>query len=386
MPELVIKGWPAIILAFACSVSITWYYLPKVLRVVNEKHLNDKPGKHKIHKKEIPTLGGIGIFAGFIFGFLMGVNGYMHYVAYFTGGAMLLFFIGVKDDLVYINPYKKIFAETVIAIIIALFTDIHFSTLHGFLNIQYLPEWGYYLITVFLIVLIINALNLIDGIDGLAASIGIIASLFFGTWFFLSGDYGYTVLAASLLGALVVFLFYNLSDGPKKIFMGDTGSLVIGFTLAVMAIRFNEIDAAGRSFIDLKSTPSVSIAVLIVPLYDTLRVIILRGRSHQSFFVADNRHIHHMMLRAGFTHKKATLTISIFNILMIALALLLDGIGILWLGLVLLAICGIATTVLTEVVKRKEAVAAETAGAKAVRKQELTGEVTEMAPGVPGAN
>jgi UDP-N-acetylmuramyl pentapeptide phosphotransferase/UDP-N-acetylglucosamine-1-phosphate transferase len=354
MPELIIKGWPAILLAFSCSVAITWYYLPKVLKVVNEKHLNDKPGKHKIHKREVPTLGGIGIFAGFIFGFLMGVNGYMHYVSYFTGAAMLLFFIGVKDDLININPWKKLGAEIGTAIVIVLFTDIRFTTFHGFMSIQYLPEWVYYLITVFIIVLIINALNLVDGIDGLAASIGIIASLFFGTWFLLSGDYGYTILAASLLGALIVFLFFNLSNGPKKIFMGDTGSLVIGFTLAVMAIRFNEIDAAGRSIVNLKSTPSVSIAVLIVPLFDTLRVIVLRWHNRQSFFRADNRHIHHMMLRTGFSHRRATLYISLFNILMIALALLLDGIGILWLGLVLLSMCGIATVILHRAVRRKE--------------------------------
>jgi UDP-GlcNAc:undecaprenyl-phosphate/decaprenyl-phosphate GlcNAc-1-phosphate transferase len=354
MPELMIKGWPAILLAFAGSVAITSYYLPKVLRVVNERHLGDKPGKHKIHTKETPTLGGIGIFAGFIFGFLMGVNGYMHYVSYFTAGAMLLFFIGVKDDLVYINPWKKFGAEIGTALIIALFTDIHFTSLHGFLGIQALPEWVFYFITVFIIVLVINALNLIDGIDGLAASIGIIASLFFGVWFFLSDDYGYTIMAAALLGALVVFIFYNLSDGPKKIFMGDTGSLVIGFTLAVLAIRFNENDAAGRSFVDLKSTPSVAIAVLIVPLYYTLRIIILRWHSRQSFFVADNRHMHHMMLRAGFSHKISTFYISLFNILMIALALLLDGIGILWLGLVLLSVCGVFTAILSRVVKRKD--------------------------------
>lgn len=370
MPELVIKGWPAILLAFACSVAITWYYLPKVLKVVNEKHLSDKPGKRKIHTRETPTLGGIGIFAGFIFGFLMGVNGYMHYVAYFTAGAMLLFFIGIKDDLIYINPYKKLVAEAATAIILALFTDIHFSSFHGFLGIQSLPEWLMYFITVFIIVLIINAMNLIDGIDGLAASIGIISCLFFGTWFLLSGDYGYTILAVSLLGALIVFLFYNLSDGPKKIFMGDTGSLVIGFTLAVMAIRFNELDAAGRSVVDLKSTPSVSIAVLIVPLFDTLRVIILRARSHQSFFAADTRHIHHMMLRAGFTHKQATLTISIFNILLIALALLLDGIGILWLGFVLLVICGVSTAILVQVVRKKESAVS----------------VSGVTAGVPGSN
>ena len=233
-------------------------------------------------------------------------------------------------------------------------TDIHFTSLHGFLGIQSLPVWVYYIITVFVIVLIINALNLVDGIDGLAASMGIISTLFFGVWFFLSGDYGYTILAASLLGALIVFLFYNISNGPKKIFMGDTGSLVIGFTLAVLAIRFNELVASGRSVVALESAPAVSIAVLLIPLYDTLRVIVLRARSHQSFFVADNRHIHHMMLRAGLTHRQATLYISLFNIVMIGLALLLDGIGILWLGLLLLTVCGISTTLLYNYVKRRE--------------------------------
>jgi len=355
MSELVITGWPTIILAFVSALAITWYYIPKVIKVVYKKHLSDRPGNHKIHKKDTPTLGGIGIFAGFIFGFLIGVNGYMHSVSYFTAAAMILFFIGLKDDLINMDPWKKLGAEIATALIVAIFTELHFTSFHGFLGIGEVPAWASLLSTVFIIVLVINAVNLIDGIDGLAASVGIIASLFFGTWFFLSDDYGYTVMAAALLGSLIVFLFYNLSNGRMKIFMGDTGSIVIGFTLVVMAIRFNELDAMGRSFRNLDSTPSISIAVLIVPLFDTLRVIFLRFRNHQSVFTADNRHVHHMMLQLGHSHRQATLYISIFNIFIIALALLLDGIGILWLGLVLLVICGTATTVLSWLIKRKEA-------------------------------
>lgn len=354
MSELAITGWPAILLAFVSALAITWYYLPKVLKVVDQKHLNDKPGNRKIHNREVPTLGGIGIFAGFIFGFLIGVNGYMHSVSYFTAAALILFFIGLKDDLINMNPWKKIAAEIVTALIVAFFTDLHFTSFHGFLNVTVVPEWVSYFTTVFIIVLIINAVNLIDGIDGLAASVGIIASVFFGTWFMLSGDYGYTAMAAALLGSLIVFIFYNITDGSKKIFMGDTGSLVIGFTLAVMAIRFNELNAGGTSFHNLVSAPSVSIAVLIVPLFDTLRVIILRLRDHQNVFSADNRHIHHMMIRLGLSHKQATLYISLFNILTIALALLLDEIGILWLGILLLIICSIGTTMLFYAVRKKE--------------------------------
>lgn len=363
MSELVITGWPTILLAFVSAFAITWYYIPKVIKVVYKKHLSDRPGNHKIHKRDTPTLGGIGIFAGFIFGFLIGVNGYMHSVSYFTAAAMILFFVGLKDDLINMNAWKKFGAETATALIVTIFTELHFTNFHGFLGIGELPAWASIITTVFIIVLVINAVNLIDGIDGLAASVGIIASLFFGVWFILSEDYGFAAMAAALLGSLIVFLFYNLSNGRMKIFMGDTGSIVIGFTLIVMAIRFNELDAAGRSFLDLASTPSVSIAVLIIPLFDTLRIIFLRFKNHQSVFTADNRHIHHMMLRLGFSHKQATFYISIFNILMIILALLLDSIGILWLGLVLLAICGIGTTILVQAVKRKESAAARVARA-----------------------
>ncbi|HQK71427.1 MAG TPA: MraY family glycosyltransferase [Bacteroidales bacterium] len=354
MSEIIITGWPAIFLAFVSSLVITWFYIPKVIKVVYKKHLADKPGNRKIHKRTTPTLGGIGIFAGFIFGFLIGVNGYMHSVSYFMAAVMILFFVGLKDDLIGMNPWKKFGAEVATALIITLCTDLHFTSFHGFLGMDAVPAWLSILTTVFIIVLVINAVNLIDGIDGLASAVGIIASLFFGTWFFLSGDYGYTVMAAALLGSLIVFIFYNVSNGRMKIFMGDTGSIVIGFTLVIMAIRFNELDAMGRSFHNLVSTPSVSIAVLIVPLFDTLRVIYLRFKNHQNVFRADNRHVHHLMLRMGFSHKRATLYMSLFNIFIIALALLLDGIGIFWLGVVLLVICWMTTTILIHLIRKKE--------------------------------
>ena len=361
MPDIVITGWLAIVLAFFSSLAITWYYIPKVIRVVRERHLEDKPGNHKIHKNDVPTLGGIGIFAGFLVGFLIGIDGYMPDLSYYAAAAVLLFFVGIKDDLIYLNPSKKIIGELASALIVAIFTHIHFTNLHGFMGITNIPPMVSYILTVFIIIIIINAVNLIDGIDGLAGSVGIIASVTFGIFFFLSGEYGYTVMAVALLGALIAFLRFNLSDGPNKIFMGDTGSLVTGFTLAVFAVRFNELVAGGDGFLALKSAPSISIAILIVPLFDTLRVIILRLHYHQSPLTADHRHIHHMMLRAGYSHKEATLIIGIFNIVIIAVAFLLDGLGILLLGIVLLALCVIATFILWNFVSRKESKVPEAA-------------------------
>ncbi len=359
MPEIIITGLPAILLAFASALVITWYYIPKVIKVVKERHLEDKPGFNKIHKHDVPTLGGIGIFGGFIFGFLVGVNGYMPGLSYFTAAAVFLLFVGIKDDLVYLNPKKKFWGELGAAVVVAVFTNIHITHFHGFLGITDIAVSTSYIVTILLIVLIINAVNLIDGIDGLAAAVGIIASLAFGTFFYLSGQYGYTVMAAALLGALIAFLRYNMSEGPKKIFMGDSGSLVIGFTLAVLAVRFNEIVAAGEAVVDLKSAPAISVGILIVPLYDTLRVMILRLRDRKSMFIGDKRHIHHLMLRAGFSHKQATLWIALFNVFIIAVAFLLDGIGILWLGLVLLALCLIATYFITLAIRKRETAARE---------------------------
>ena len=370
MPEIIITGLPAILLAFASSLVITWYYIPRVIKVVKERHLEDKPGFNKIHKHDVPTLGGIGIFGGFIFGFLVGVNGYMPGLSYFTAAVVFLLFVGIKDDLVYLNPKKKFWGELGAAVLVAVFTNIHITHFHGFLGITDIAVSTSYIVTILLMILIINAVNLIDGIDGLAAAVGIIASLAFGIFFFLSGDYGYTIMAAALVGSLIAFLRYNLSEGPGKIFMGDSGSLVIGFTLAVLAIHFNELVAAHGAVLALKSAPSVSIGILIVPLYDTLRVTFLRLRARKSIFVGDKRHIHHMMLRAGFSHRKATLYISLFNIFIIAVAFLLDGIGILLLGLGLLALCLTATWFLSMAVKKRESL---------VTKVEIRPRVTEQA-------
>jgi UDP-N-acetylmuramyl pentapeptide phosphotransferase/UDP-N-acetylglucosamine-1-phosphate transferase len=369
MPELTFKGIPAIVLGFVTAMVITWYFIPRIISVVRKHNLTDKPVLHKIHNGEVPTLGGIGIFSGFTIGFLVSVNGYVPGISYFMAALMLLFFVGIVDDLLYLRPSKKLLAEIIAVLLIVLFTELRFTNLHGFLTISAIPAWASYSITIFLIIVIINAVNLIDGIDGLASMIGIVASVAFGTWFYLSGDYGYTILAASLTGALIVFLKFNLASKPDKIFMGDSGSLVIGFALAVFAIHFNELNLSEKTVHHLDSSPAISIAILIIPLFDTLRVVVLRLRDHQHPFVADNRHIHHMMLLAGFTHLQASLIISAFNIFIIIVALLLDHIGILYLGLVLLIICMIFMGVLMYAIKKKSRVGGS--GIKAVYKSPI---------------
>jgi UDP-GlcNAc:undecaprenyl-phosphate/decaprenyl-phosphate GlcNAc-1-phosphate transferase len=346
--------WQAVLLAFAGSVFTAWYFLPRVIKVANHRNITDKPGRHKIHKKAIPSLGGVAIFGGFTFGFLLAVNGFMSGSLYFTAALIILFFIGLKDDLIDVEPVNKIFAQVIAGIILCTLANLRFTSFHGFLGISGIPVWISFIVTIFLVVIIINSFNLIDGIDGLASSVGIITGTAFGIWFWLSHDTGYAIMSAALVGALIVFLIFNFSEGKNKIFMGDSGSLVVGLILTVMAIRFNEINAGTSAYHHLYSSPSVSIAILIVPLYDSLRVIIIRLIRRQSPMQADNRHIHHLMLRAGLSHKRATLYISLANVLLIIAGFLLDPIGILWGGFVLLIVCTILTIPVYVLVAVKE--------------------------------
>lgn len=360
MNNIILKDWLAIVVAFSSALLITWYYVPKIIIVVKRRHLEDKPERHKIHKSDVPTLGGIGIFAGFIFGYLISVNGNVPGLSFFTAAILLLFFVGVKDDLVYLHPKKKFVGELVSAVIVILFTDLRITHLHGFMGATDISFINSFIITLLLFIVIINAINFIDGIDGLAASVGIISSVVLGVFFWKSSDHGYAVMSAAFAGALIAFIRYNLShDSGKKIFMGDTGSLILGFTLTVFTIHFNELIANGKPFIKFHSAPALSIAVLILPLFDSLRVIILRLYNKQHVFVADHRHIHHLMLRAGFNHRQATLWLSLFNISMIVVSVLLDPIGIFPLTMILLSACLAATYFLKQSVLKRELIKTE---------------------------
>ena len=197
-------------------------------------------------------------------------------------------------------------------------------------------------------------MNLIVGCVGLASVIGIVAWMVLGSWFWLSGNTGYAIMASALTVSLAGFLYFNISKGKNKIFMGDTGSLIIGFIIAVMIIRFNEVNSGTNGFHNLVSSPAVSIAIIFVPLFDTLRVFTVRILCGRHPFKADKSHIHHLMLKAGFSHIESTLIISLVHILIIITAFIFDSIGILWLSLVLILIGIILTWVVFILASKKK--------------------------------
>ncbi|MEM9983023.1 MAG: MraY family glycosyltransferase, partial [Bacteroidota bacterium] len=303
---------------FVVALLIAWVSIPSIIRVAQEKHLYDEPSERKAHALRVPTLGGVAIFAGLIIAstFFLESDNNLHFGAIFSA-TIILFFTGIKDDIIPLSPIKKMIAQLLACTIVVIQGEVQLTSLYGLFNVYQIPDWLGVGISIFTILVIINAFNLIDGINGLAGGIAFIVAGTFGIWFFINGYQSLSIIAVALCGALAGFLRYNLIKA--KVFMGDTGSLVIGLISAILAIQFIELSQALTVFRGGKA-PIFAVAVLIVPLFDTLRVFIIRVLQKRSPFSGDRNHIHHLLLGIGFSHLKASLTLYTANLLFIVLA------------------------------------------------------------------
>ncbi len=315
-----------IIFSSGLAFLITFFSIPVIIEVAKDKKLFDEPGERKVHNVVIPTLGGLGIFAGFIFATLIGVPpSETSVLQYFMAAIMIIFFMGIKDDILILTATKKFVGQLIAAGIIIKFGGIEIKDLYGILGIHALPPTAAFLISLFTIVVITNSFNLIDGVDGLAGSLGLLTSLIFGIYFYYSGQTLYAIMALSLAGSLVGFLIYNFS--PARIFMGDTGSLLIGLINSILVIKFIEVASDPSSLLPLTSAPALAFAILIVPLFDTLRVVSVRIINRRSPFCPDRNHVHHFLLDMGLRHTTIALACSATNLLLIAMAYVLRFTG-----------------------------------------------------------
>ena len=335
------------------SFTVSYLSIPSIVSVVRQKKLFDVPSRRKSHKHQTPTLGGVAIFAGFTVSSGSFIN-YNHVpsLQYILVACIIIFFIGLKDDILAIAPLKKLLAQILAGLIIIIPGNLYFSSIHGFFGIYHISIITSLLLTVFVIIVIINSFNLIDGVDGLATLLGIVSSSFFGVWFFISGNIEYSLISASVVGTLLAFFRFNVFGGENKIFMGDTGSLIVGLLMAVQVIMFNEKNIGFTSAFTIKAAPAVSFAVVIVPLFDTLRVFLIRMSRGRSPFTADKNHLHHCLLKLGFNHIQTALMIVFANFCFITLALALQNIGIFWLMLIILSIATLLSIYIEYLVRK----------------------------------
>lgn len=323
---------------FATAFVVVLVVTPSLIKVAKLKHLVDEPGEsRKIHRKSIPTIGGIVIFAGVIiaysfwfpsreawqFGSNYDAIGALNEFKYLVACMFILFFVGVKDDIIGVSPIKKLMVHVAVGVILIFIANIRITQFGGLFGISSIPYWVSILLSLFVYIVIVNAINLIDGVDGLATGVGFIASLAFAFWFFKTGDQPLALLAMGLAGSLLGFLIYNFQ--PAKIFMGDSGSLIIGLILYVLAIKLIELNTFRDDILAMTyvSKPVLAMAILSYPLIDTLRVFILRAVRGRSPFSADKNHTHHKLLAIGMTHRQTSLTLYAYTIFVIVLTFLM---------------------------------------------------------------
>ena len=315
--------------SFLIALCISLYSVPVVIRVAKSLKLMDNPNERSSADNPIPTLGGIAIFLSFVFASTLGLSRHeLPELIYIVVAIILMFFVGLKDDILTLPAKKKLLAQLLAAAIIVFLAKIRFTNLHGFLGVGEIGMLPSIVLTFFVIIVIINAFNLMDGIDGLAAGLSMMAATVFGIWFFITGHIEFAILCVSLVGAIAGFFYYNVYGKENKIFMGDTGSLVLGTVMSIIVIHFNELNIDQTTPYAIASTPAVSFGILIYPLADTIRVMTIRIFQFKSPFNADKNHLHHRLLALGFSHKKATYTIIATNILFLIPVFALHHIGV----------------------------------------------------------
>ncbi len=315
-----------VLLCLSISFTITFLAIPVIINVAEMKKLFDMPDARKIHQVAITPLGGIGIFAGFVFGCLLTINFKdASEFQYFIAASMVIFFLGLKDDILVLSPIKKFIGQVLAAFLIIYYGRIQIRSMHGFFGIHELPEMFSLLISYFSVIVIINSFNLIDGVDGLAGTLGLMSSALFGVYFMSAGMEPYYVLAFSLCGTLLAFLIFNFQ--PAKIFMGDTGSLLIGVVNAILVLKFIDPGEGPESVNPIISSPAIGFTILMIPLLDTLRVFAIRIFKRRSPFSPDRNHIHHLLLDRGLSHRTITLLLLAVNASMVVFVYMARSLG-----------------------------------------------------------
>ena len=314
-------------LGMLCSFLLTFYTIPTVVKISRRKNLMDEPGARSSHLRKIPNLGGISMFYSLavcasIFAFEL-----FEMYKFLFASLVILLYIGVMDDIVVMRAYKKLFAQIVVTSLMVIGSDVRIRSFFGLFGIYELNYFFSVAMSIFTFIVLINAFNLIDGIDGLAWGYSILCSAMFGISYYRLGEYNYplVVLSGVIIGSAIGFLYFNLSNyRNNKIFMGDTGSMILGFLLAFTAICFVDI------FIDkklpeipryyLQSAPAIAMAILILPIIDTLNVFMIRICNGKSPLVADKNHIHHSLLKLGLTHRRSTTYILMYYLFIVSVA------------------------------------------------------------------
>jgi UDP-GlcNAc:undecaprenyl-phosphate GlcNAc-1-phosphate transferase len=303
------------------SFLITIFSIPVIVNFSERKDMLYKPNERTSHITPIPAFGGIAYFLGFMFYFIFARTD-LPGLSTILVSCFLIFLTGFFDDLFGLKPIIKLSITIIISLLIVLPGELIITNLHGFFSLFELNAFFSYIITILVIVFIIHAINLIDGVDGLASGLGITALSIFSFCFYRSGNTQYLSFTLPMISSLLAFLLFNIWGKRFKIFMGDSGSLLVGLVIAITLILYMQIPTSYGS-IYMKISPVSVFALLIIPIFDTFHVSFKRLARAKSPFAPDRGHIHHTYLKLGLSHRMTTLILIAYTILFFILSQLL---------------------------------------------------------------
>ena len=326
-----LKGKISLFLCLILSFVFSCVFLPQIMKISKRKRLYDIPNSRKSHEEKIPRLGGVAFFPSIALTMSL-VVGYRYLIGFplneqltgnilleflfLSAGCFFLFMVGIEDDLIGVRYRKKFLTQFLVASLLPI-SGFYLTNLYGLFGLYELPAYVGVLLTILLIVFITNAVNLIDGIDGLAAGGSIFSFVVIG-WMFGSKElWLYSMLAFSAAGCLIPFLYFNIwAHKARKMFMGDAGSLSLGFLLSFLIIKFPAYISETEP--DVKDLV-IPFTLLFIPMFDACRVMIVRAIQHKPIFLADRNHLHHKCLAVGMTHLQATELVLAFSVALLVL-------------------------------------------------------------------
>lgn len=306
---------------FAVSLLATWWIFKKVLRIALSKNIVDNPDARKLQRTPVAVLGGMTVFFGMVVAFAFSsltvdTNTLFPVLIIMT----LLLFVGTMDDILSLSPSVRFLIEIAAMLLLIYGSGFSINDFHGLWGLNSIPGYVAVPLTVFACVGIINAINLIDGVNGLSSGYCICACIIFAAAFIMSGDVAPASLAVLSAGALIPFLCHNVFGIKSKMYIGDGGTLLMGTVMSAFVIKALDSDSllaatVGKDF----GMVAFTLAVLAIPVFDCLRVMVARIVRHSSPFHPDRTHLHHLFLDLGFSHVGTSLTVIILNLIIVAL-------------------------------------------------------------------
>ena len=344
--DLLLSNYKFALLCLLSAFVVTLITIPPIINLIKKYRLYDIPNARKEHSAPIPTLGGVAIVAGMMSALFLWFpfSNQPGQISFFFSVIVLLA-LGIMDDLKDLSARYKFVVQFALASLVAI-AGIRITSFDGLFGIYELPLTAQYTFTILAIVGITNAFNLIDGIDGLAGGLGFMSLVILGFFLTMSGDVNTALIAFSLAGGVLAFLYFNFN--PARIFMGDTGSLVLGFVAAVLCIRLMEINLVSASPV-LPHAPVFVLSIVLIPVFDTLRVFIVRIWNGKSPFSPDKTHIHHLLTNQGFSHAFAAKLICFIHAFILIEAFWLRNLRQEFLLLILTAFMLLATVILKNI-------------------------------------